>query len=252
MENLMSDIKKPLKGTRIYQLTSSKYHQFVKLRDIIREARQLNSDAKNANSIDELISIQMSSKVFLSGQRKGEISQLLSLLASRKPLNVMEIGTRKGGTFFLLSRVCDENAKIISLDYKYPSLEIKKALKYFAKKKQKIIVIEGDSHNEATLLKIKSVLCEKYFDFLFIDGDHAYDGVKKDYEMYSKFVKVGGTIAFHDIVPDYSTKHGQKTAAYTGGVPVYWKELKAQGFETIEFVEQSDQDGYGIGVIIKK
>ena len=34
--------------------------------------------------------------------------------------------------------------------------------------------------------------------FLFIDGDHRYEGVKKDFELYSPKVKVDGIIAFHD------------------------------------------------------
>jgi len=37
-------------------------------------------------------------------------------------------------------------------------------------------------------------------DFLFIDGDHTYEGVKRDFEMYSPLVRNGGIIAFHDIV----------------------------------------------------
>ena len=38
-------------------------------------------------------------------------------------------------------------------------------------------------------------------DFLFIDGDHSYAGVKQDFEKYSGYVKRGGLIAFHDIRP---------------------------------------------------
>ncbi len=33
-------------------------------------------------------------------------------------------------------------------------------------------------------------------DFLFIDGDHLYDGVKIDFELYKKLVRPGGLIAF--------------------------------------------------------
>jgi hypothetical protein len=34
--------------------------------------------------------------------------------------------------------------------------------------------------------------------FIFIDGDHTYEAVKKDYELYSHKVKKGGLIFFHD------------------------------------------------------
>ena len=34
--------------------------------------------------------------------------------------------------------------------------------------------------------------------FLFIDGDHAYESVKQDFELWAKHVIIGGTVAFHD------------------------------------------------------
>lgn len=36
------------------------------------------------------------------------------------------------------------------------------------------------------------------FDFLFIDAGHRYTDVEQDYEHYSKLVRSGGIIAFHD------------------------------------------------------
>lgn len=35
-------------------------------------------------------------------------------------------------------------------------------------------------------------------DLLFIDGDHSEDGVKRDWEDWSKFVVRGGVVIFHD------------------------------------------------------
>lgn len=35
-------------------------------------------------------------------------------------------------------------------------------------------------------------------DFLFIDGDHTYNAVKQDYNLYKNKVKKGGLIFFHD------------------------------------------------------
>ena len=41
-------------------------------------------------------------------------------------------------------------------------------------------------------------------DFLFIDGNHAFDAVKHDFETWGAFVKPGGYIAFHDVLFDDS------------------------------------------------
>lgn len=35
-------------------------------------------------------------------------------------------------------------------------------------------------------------------EFLWIDGDHSYEGAKADFDLYSPFVVEGGVIAFHD------------------------------------------------------
>jgi hypothetical protein len=40
-------------------------------------------------------------------------------------------------------------------------------------------------------------------DFLFIDGDHSYEGVKLDFELYSKLLTDNGVILIHDTDPDY-------------------------------------------------
>ncbi len=40
-------------------------------------------------------------------------------------------------------------------------------------------------------------------DFLFIDGDHSYEGVKTDFELYSKLLSDRGIIAIHDTDKEY-------------------------------------------------
>lgn len=35
-------------------------------------------------------------------------------------------------------------------------------------------------------------------DFIFVDGDHSFEGIKKDWELYAGKVKSGGIIALHD------------------------------------------------------
>lgn len=44
-------------------------------------------------------------------------------------------------------------------------------------------------------------------DFLFIDGDHSYDGVSKDFNLYSTIMNEGGIIAIHDTDPNFSNNY---------------------------------------------
>jgi predicted O-methyltransferase YrrM len=77
---------------------------------------------------------------------------------------------------------------------------------------------------------------------LFIDGDHSYEGVKKDFEMYSPLVAEGGLIAFHDIA--VHTK-------FTGcEVDRLWNEIKP-AFRHREIIADLKQGWAGIGVVWK-
>ena len=102
----------------------------------------------------------------------------------------------------------------------------------------------GDSHESRTWDRIRHLLGDRPLDVLFVDGDHTYEGVKKDFADYSALVRPGGVVAFHDIVPGGPGKHGDP-----GGVPVFWQELKTMHSEAIELVEDWDWGSCGIGVI---
>jgi predicted O-methyltransferase YrrM len=179
-------------------------------------------------------------------QVREEILQLLKILAKRKPKFVLEIGTAKGGTLFLFTRVSSSDAVTISIDLPhgrfgggYPDWRVP-LYKSFAILKQKIYLIRKDSHALSTLNIVEQMLGENNLGFLFIDGDHTYDGVKKDFEMYSKLVRKGGIIALHDIVPGPPEK--------VGGVPRFWDEIK-HCFKHVELVGNWKLGGYGIGII---
>jgi len=177
-----------------------------------------------------------------------EISLLLRILRELKPRRVLEIGTERGGTLFLFTYVADENATIISIDlppgkyrfgFSYPYWK-EKVYKSFGFYNQKIHLIRGDSHDPKTLEKVKRILGGEKLDFLFIDGDHTYEGVRRDFEMYSPLVRRGGIVAFHDIVPGPPEN--------VGGVPVFWSEIKHR-YRYLEIVKDWRQGGYGIGVL---
>lgn len=57
--------------------------------------------------------------------------------------------------------------------------------------------ILGNTHDEGTLGKLKSMLGNKPINLLFIDACHNYQDVKRDYEMYAPLTK--NIVAFHDI-----------------------------------------------------
>jgi cephalosporin hydroxylase len=179
-------------------------------------------------------------------QVREEVLDLLRLVKELNPRVILEIGTTRGGTLFLFTRVASPDAIIISIDLPggmfgggYPAWKIS-LYKSFAIYDQRIYLIRADSHDPETLSDIKKILNGRSVDFLFIDGDHTYEGVKKDFEMYSPLVREGGIVAFHDIVPGLHE--------YVGGVPRFWREVKSN-YVSKEIVKDWNQGGFGIGVI---
>ena len=193
-------------------------------------------------------SLSEKSIILKASQIEEELSSLVDFLKKRELENVLEIGTNKGGTFYLWCKLATKNASIITLDLEYKLLngriDNRKAVKLyskFKKSKQRVHFVLKDSHKEATLKTIEEILNGDKLDFLFIDGDHSYEGIKQDFEMYSVLVNEGGIIALHDIVPGNIINVGP---------PQFWKEIKSK-FKHIEIVKDWNQGGYGIGVIIK-
>jgi predicted O-methyltransferase YrrM len=212
--------------------------------------RSLQRAATNVNSVDDAIALAynfQSCQIRIApGQVPAEITSLLKVLAQRPPRRLLEIGTAGGGTFFLLSRVAAEDALLISADLPlglfgggYPKWR-GRLIKSFRRPKQELHLLRVDSHVPQTLEHVKQLLNGRLLDFLFIDGDHRYEGVKRDLEMYSPLVMKGGLIGFHDIVPGPENN--------VGGVPKFWQELK-QTCPAREFVADWKQGGYGIGLI---
>ena len=181
-------------------------------------------------------------------QVKSEILALTRELASRRPKIILEIGSAVGGNLFLFTQAAADNATVISIDLPdgkygggYPRWRIP-LYRLFTSGKQKLRLIRADSHDAAARECVRTILNGREIDFLFIDGDHSYDGVKQDFMMYGPLVKNGGMIALHDIVP-----HEQEDGC---GVDTFWREIKSD-YPHKEFVEDREQRWAGIGLIIK-
>jgi predicted O-methyltransferase YrrM len=116
----------------------------------------------------------------------------------RNALTIAEIGVFEGvntATFALNSL---PEAKIFAIDPFFKgvlgfSYEKMIAQQYWKRMKvrNKIQMIEGLSWDTAHNIPDN-------LDMVFIDGDHSYEGVKKDFEIFSKKVKAKGYLALHD------------------------------------------------------
>jgi predicted O-methyltransferase YrrM len=181
-------------------------------------------------------------------QVEVEIRSLYDLVKEMQPSYVCEIGTDKGGTFYLWCQTATDDALLISLDLPSRGNYCPERLQLYSLfrkcKSQQIKFLPCNSHLQQSLDSVQLKLNGNKLDFLFIDGDHTYEGVKKDYEMYSPLVRKGGIIAFHDI----------RTVREDCGVMQFWRELCEEIEETrrCEFaVQDFGPLGAGIGVVFK-
>jgi predicted O-methyltransferase YrrM len=185
-------------------------------------------------------------------QKLSELEPLLALVRERRPRTVVEIGTSEGGSLYAWSRAADPYGLIVSIDKPgglfgggYSEDEARE-FQSSTQPGQELHTLRRDSHKRRTLRRLRSLLDRRPIDFLMIDGDHTYKGVKRDWKMYEPLVAPGGLIAFHDIL-----QHPKQPLCK---VDELWAEL-APEHRTVEFTDPDDDRGHGqwggIGVIFK-
>jgi len=110
-------------------------------------------------------------------------------------INYVEIGAYAGASAILMLH--NKNVKVISIDIGKP-IGKQKVLNniniFFSEERFKYI--QGNSQNQKTIDELLKITNE--IDILFIDGDHSFEGVIKDFENYSNFVSKNGFIVFDD------------------------------------------------------
>ncbi|HEV7396247.1 MAG TPA: class I SAM-dependent methyltransferase [Pyrinomonadaceae bacterium] len=195
-----------------------------------------------------LIELLWQSHLFRPLQKKSEITRLLEIVSSINAHTICEIGSAGGGTTFLLTQAAAQDAVIVTIDLEF-SRPRQEAIIRFASNTQRVFCLEGNSHHPQMVREVRNCLDQQTLDVLYLDGDHSYEGIKTDFELYSPLVRPGGIIVFHDIVPDFKTRYGIETTSYVGGVPQFWNELKGKAPQVEEIIEDPSQDGYGIGII---
>ena len=174
-------------------------------------------------------------------QNYTEISDAAQFFKSLNVENFMEIGTDQGGTFAIWSKLSKDGIRI-SVDLPHGNFgredyDVTKRDNYLRTLGSNVTMIHGSSHDEKIKKEVSEIIGDNKLDFLFIDGDHTYEGVKQDFLMYKEFVREGGWIGFHDII-DSDHHRGANCR-----VDLLWDELKG---EKVSFIcGHSDFGGIG-------
>jgi len=176
-----------------------------------------------------------------SGQIKSELDSLIKLFKENNFTSYLEIGARHGDTFHSVVMAMPKGSRAVCVDLPDGLWGSSKSLKNLeaccndlSAKGYQIDLILGDSTKQEIIDKVKNLAP---FDAALIDGDHTYQGVKKDWLNYSPFCSL---VALHDIVG-----HGQRhSAGIYVEVPKLWSEIKTA--DSFEFVETGSKMGIGV------
>ena len=168
-------------------------------------------------------------------QDETEHRQFVERVAAFDPTTVVEVGTAQGGTLYPWVRHV-EPERAVSVDRGYLGRRPSFYSTFTERSDTKLTLLDADSQRAETAARVRE-LGGGAVDFLFIDADHRYQGVKRDYELYSPLVRDGGLIAFHDILGDNEVC----------GVGRLWQELSAE-HETEVIVNEAAHGGDGTTV----
>ncbi len=180
---------------------------------------------------------QMSSRADLIPSGLGDSAGLLSgLVRSMKPQVCVEIGSARGKSACYIGMALKENGHgtLYAIDpheqTDWNDTDATNSIDVFLNNisalelSKQINVIRSYSDDAARDWK-------RPIDLIFIDGDHSYEGVKRDWEMFVPHVKPFGVVIFHDTIWDLPS-YGAETRADMG-VPRFVDELRQQGYQVL-------------------
>jgi len=128
------------------------------------------------------------------------------------PHNILEIGF-KGSSFHIMSQL--STGKKVAVDLEDNGRTIWSHYMMYGEDFKLFI---ADSQTKETKNLVRD-FCPQY-DLIFIDGDHSYEGVQRDFELYQELLSPRGHIVFHDIDPDHVFRDGAGGQVYK-----FWQDI---------------------------
>lgn len=163
---------------------------------------------------------------------------LYALVRSLKPAVCVEIGSARGKSACFIGQALKDNnhGKLFAIDphdvnawNDAGSLDTYPVLRENLRRlnvADRVEIIRKTSADAAANWGERSI------DLLFIDGDHSYEGVKKDWDLFSPHVSKFGVVLFHDTIWEVGAADNNYRRQDMG-VPQFTDELRRKGYPVI-------------------
>lgn len=161
-----------------------------------------------------------------ASQDSFEMWQMLEVMAQLNPKKILEIGVHTGGGLKTFGEAFPE-AELFGVELETQHLHF-----------HDFKLFEGDSRDK---ILINKVYDHGPYDFIFIDGDHTYEGVKADWENYKDMVRPGGAVGFHD-----TSRMGDGWMSKVEVRRLLKEIWKDRSYKTAEFFNGRDNPGVAI------
>ena len=211
------------------------------IRIAVQKIRSSCSAVRNGLAHSALENINFSSGL-------GDSAHLLyGLVRSAKPNVVVEIGSARGRSACFMGMALKENGrgKLYAIDpHTHTAWNDEDSIETYDVLLRNVESLGLCDHIEV-LRKTSDEVASNWklpVDVLFIDGDHSYEGVKHDWELFSPFVKQFGSVVFHDTLWDLQPD--PRYSRSDMGVPRFVEELRSNGYPVITI----DRD-YGVSIV---
>lgn len=169
-------------------------------------------------------------------QNLDELQQFIDVLKEEKVQSFLEIGSKFGGSFFLIGSALP-GATLVSVDLPQP-LTVEK----LRKRVHELDTSGHDAHlylGDSTHPNVVALAAQHApYDACFIDANHTLPFVTKDWQNYGPMCRI---VAFHDI----NWKKPPHPKKLPIEVPVLWNEIKGQ-YRHKEIILDQDHNGIGI------
>jgi len=167
-----------------------------------------------------------------------EFAEFLDFVREIDARSYLEIGSKFGGTLFRVAMAMPEGSRCVSIDLPRhrdaPSWRSMHGVRRWlegARRSCSLIWMDS-THPKA----VRRAQQQAPFDLVFIDANHDYSFITRDFANYSPMASKA--VAIHDI------------KLTTSGVPMFWDEIKHEHKHREIVNSQSTGEAMGIGIIL--